>query len=197
MAISLDNKRVSSYDFSMEDIGEYAFNEVKCTSDSQVAYKFRITTWFDELLQDERKVKARFNSRLYSDAYSSFAQFNVITKVFVDDVQKSSKTINSLGTGSDVAGATWTGELEYAEDGTLECVVKATLSCSASQNYPPKSATVEIKVNFPNIDKLRNPSLRAKVNGEYVDCVSYAKVNGEWVECIAHAYHDNEWKKGV
>ena len=76
-------------------------------------------------------------------------------------------------------------------------MVKATLSCSSSQVYPPKSATVEIKVKFPNIDKLRNPSLKAEANGNYVDCVAYAWINGEWVEPIAYAYHDNEWVKGV
>lgn len=197
MAISLDHGCKSEYQFTLADIGKNAYNEVICTSDSRVWYKFRITAWFDKFNEEERKVQASFNSRLYSDKYSSFAQFNVYTKVFVDEVQKSSKTINALNEDSDIAGATWTGDLEYNEDGTLECVVKATLSCTASQYYPPKSATVEIKVKFPNIDKLRNPSLKAEVNGNYVDCVVYARVNGEWVECTAHGYHNNEWKKGV
>ena len=197
MAITLDENRVSSHEFTVEEIGKYVFNEVKCSSSSEVAYKFRITAWFNEFKPEERKVNVSFNSRLYSDKYSSFAQYNVYTKVFVDDVQKASKTINSLNAGSDTAGGTWTGDLEYSEDGTLETVVKATLSCSSSQVYPPKSATVEIKVKFPNIDKLKNPSLKAEANGNYVDCVVYARVNGEWVECTAHGYHNNEWKKGV
>lgn len=197
MAISLDANRTSSHEFTVEEVGGYAFNEVKCNSDSSVAYKFCITAWFNEFKPEERKVNASFNSRLYSDKYSAFGQYNVYTKVFVDDVQKASKTITSLGAGSDVAGATWKGDLEYSEDGTLECVVKATLSCSSSGVHPPKSATVEIKVKFPNIDKLRNPSLKAEVNGNYVDCVAYARVGDKWVECTAHGYHNNEWKKGV
>lgn len=197
MAISLDANRTSSHEFTVEEVGGYAFNEVKCDSDSKVAYKFCITAWFNKFKPEERKLNVSFNSRLYSDKYSSFAQFNVNTKVFVDDVQKASKTITSLNADTSVLGAMWSGDLEYNEDGTLECVVKATLSCTASQYYPPKSATVEIKVKFPNIDKLRNPSLKAEVNGNYEDCVVYARVNGEWVECTAHGYHNNEWKKGV
>lgn len=197
MAITLDANRVSSHEFIVEEIGKYVFNEVICSSSSDTSYKFRITAWFDALNESERKVKAQFNSRLYSDAYSSFTGYSVVTKVFVDNSQKSSKTISSLGVGTSTPGAVWSGELEYAEDGTLECIAKATLSCSSSGIYPPKAATVEIKIKFPNIKKLRNPSLKAEVNGNYEDCVVYARVNGEWVECTAHGYHNNEWKKGV
>ena len=197
MAISLDKDRVSLHEFTKEEVGTYVFNEVKCTSDSQVSYKFRITAWFDKLFEDERKVKVRFNSRLYSDQLSSFAQYSVNTKVLVDDVQKASKTISSLGTNSNVAGATWEGELEYAENGTLESVVKATLSCTQSGIHPPKSANVDIKVKFPIIAKLKNPSLKGKVGDNFVDCIAYVYPNNAWIEAVAYSYHDNEWKKGV
>ena len=73
MAISLDKERKSSYTFTLEDLGTYVFNEVKCESNSLVAYKFRISTWFDKFEPENRRVKVRFNSRLYSDPDSSFA----------------------------------------------------------------------------------------------------------------------------
>ena len=197
MAISVDGGRVSSYSFKKEDIGSYVFNEVKCTSDSQVAYKFRITAWFDAIKEEERKVEVRFNSHLYSDPYSAFSSYNVVTKVLVDNSQVASKTITSLSKDSSVAGATWDSELEYAEDGTLECVVKATLSCTSSGIYPPKSANVEIKLTFPEISKLRNPTLKAQVNGQTVDCIAYARINGEWIECEAYGYQNGNFRKGV
>lgn len=197
MAISLDSNRKSSYEFIINDIGNYVFNEVKCTSNSAVAYKFRIAAWFDSLDEVNRKVKVRFNSRLYSDEYSSFSSYSVVTKVFVDGVQQSSKTITSLSTNSSVAGATWEDELQYDENGVIETNVKATLSCSSSAIYPPKSAIVEIALKFPNISKLKNPSLKVQKNGKLYDAVAYVFHNSKWIESVAYGRKDNNWKKGV
>ncbi|MDD6467239.1 MAG: hypothetical protein PUF50_03555 [Erysipelotrichaceae bacterium] len=196
MAISLDSNRKSSYTFTKDDIGNYVFNEVKCTSSSDVSYKFRISTWLDSIDEINRKVKVRFNSRLYSDAYSAFSSFNVVTKVFVDDVQKSSKTITSLDKNSNVAGATWSGELQYDENGIIETTVKATLSCSSSYIYAPKNATVEIKLKFPNIEKLKNPSLKVYANGKHVDAIAYVFHNKKWIESVAYGRRGKSWVKG-
>ena len=197
MAVTLDKYRVSEHEFTREDVGGYCFNEEKCTSSSDVAYKFRVSCWFNEFKEAERKVKTAFYSTIYSDAYSAFSGYNVNTKIFVDDEQKAAKTITSISKGGSAPAASWEGYLDYDEDGNLEFTVKATLACSSNDVYPPKSAEVTIDVKFPQIESLSKKSFKVRVNGKWVDAIAYAYHDNGWVEAEIYVRDNNEWKEGA
>ena len=197
MAFVLDENRTTEYKFSESEIGTYAFNEDNCQSASNVSYKFRLTIWFNSIDKVNRKLNASANSRLWSGSGSAFSGYSVVTKVFVDGVESATKTIKSLDKGSNVAGAQWTGDLQYNEDGKAEATFKATLSCSSTAAYPPKSCEVQIKVAFADIEALSKKSFKVHINGEFKDSVAYVFTEDKWTEAVAYVRNENEWKEGA